>query len=254
MVRFMGVHSETTTDRAGAAAALVASSVIEVETDRGDTIELWTIASDGEVVTASGPRLDVAADMRITCRLVGDRGVQTVEAIIESAEYRSAARAALTLRVVDVAIERYQRRAPRLAVRAPATLRALVCDRMVPGESIAVTLADLSESGVGVTVTDERLRAGDRLTFTSRFLEGAITGEVRVAYVAQSTTPGVAIAGCFFLDSAATAEVIARVLSRLGGDSRPAYDDSIRSVLMPGEPEPPARRAHPMFASRPASA
>ena len=59
----------TSVDLAGAA-ALVASSVIEVETDRGDTIELWTIASDGEVVTASGPRLEVAAGMQMTCRLV----------------------------------------------------------------------------------------------------------------------------------------------------------------------------------------
>ena len=189
--------------------------------------------------------------MHLTCRLVGERGVQTVSAVIETAEYRSSARASLRLRVLDVEIEQYQRRAPRLSVRAPGTLRASVCDRMVPGESIAVTLADLSESGVGVTTTDERLRTGDRLIFTSRFLEGAISGEVRVAYVAQSTTPGVLIAGCFFLDRAPVAAVINRVLDRLGGDSRPVPDDSVRRALVPREETAPARATGQWFASRP---
>jgi hypothetical protein len=208
--------------------------VIDVVTDRGDEIELWTISSDGEMVAASGPRLQVASGMHLTCRLVGDRGVLTVAAVIESAEYRSASRASLTLRVVDVGIEQYQRRAARLSVRAPATVRAMVCDRVVPGETIAMTITDLSESGVGLTTTDDRLRAGDRFRFTSRFLEGEITGEVRVAYVAQSATPGVVIAGCFFLDRAPVADVINRVLARLGGESR-AAPDPVRDVLMPEE-------------------
>ena len=73
-----------------------------------------------------------------------------------------------------------------------------------------MTMVDLSESGVGLTTTDDRLRAGDRFMFTARFLEGAIIGEVRVAYVAQSSSPGVFIAGCFFLDRAPLADVINR--------------------------------------------
>jgi PilZ domain len=247
----MSVQSGVSGNFAGAATALVTTSVIDVVTDRGDEIELWTISSDGEMVTASGPRLQVASGMHLTCRLVGDRGVLTVAAVIESAEYRSPSRASLTLRVVDVAIEQYQRRAARLSVRAPATLRAMVCDRVVPGESIAMTMTDLSESGVGLTTNDDRLRAGDRFRFTSRFLEGAISGEVRVAYVAQSSTPGVLIAGCFFLDRAPVADVINRVLARLGGDSRPA-PDSVRDVLMPSDvPGAADRRSDRWHAHRP---
>ena len=230
----MSVESEVSGNFARAATALVATSVIDVVTDRGEEIELWTISSDGEIVAASGPRLQVASGMHLTCRLVGDRGVVTVAAVIDSAEYRSQSRASLTLRVVDVGVEQYQRRAARLAVRAPATLRAMVCDRVVPGESIATSIVDLSESGVGVTTTDDRLRAGDRFRFTCRFLEGAITGEVRVAYVAHSSTPGVFIAGCFFLDRAPVTDVINRVLARLGGESRTA-PDPVRDVLMPEE-------------------
>lgn len=246
----MTVRHGTSSDLAGAASALVASSVIEVETDRGETIELWTIASDGETVTASGPRLAVADGMKMTCRLVGDRGVQTVSAVVDSAEYRSPARASLTLRIVDVAIHEYQRRATRLSVRAAATLRATVSDRVVPGESIAMTMVDLSESGVGLTTTDDRLRAGDRFMFTARFLEGAIIGEVRVAYVAQSSSPGVFIAGCFFLDRAPLTDVITRVLARLGGDNRPA-PDSVRDVLAPAETAAADRRADPWRSHRP---
>ena len=37
-MRFMGVDSEVRSKRAGAASALVATSVIDVETDRGETI------------------------------------------------------------------------------------------------------------------------------------------------------------------------------------------------------------------------
>lgn len=68
--RRMTVSDGTSVDLAGAASALVSSSVIEVETNRGDTIELWTIASDGDTVAASGPRLAVAEGMKMTCRLV----------------------------------------------------------------------------------------------------------------------------------------------------------------------------------------
>ncbi len=121
---------------------------------------------------------------------------------------------------------------------------------MVPGESIATTIVDLSESGVGLTTTDDRLRAGDRFMFTSRFLEGAIIGEVRVAYVAQSSSPGVLIAGCFFLDRAPLADVINRVLARLGGDNR-AAPDSVRDVLVPAEAEAADRRADPWRSHRP---
>lgn len=245
----MSAQGGTSSDFAGAATALVTTSVIEVETDRGETIELWTISSDGDTVAASGPRLQVATGMEVSCRLVSDRGVQTVSAVIEAAEYRSASRARMTLRIVDVAIEEYQRRAARLPMRAPATLRATVADRVVPGETIATTIVDLSETGVGLTTTDERLRAGDRFRFTSRFLEGAIVGEVRVAYVAQSSTPGVFLAGCFFLDRAPVAEVINRVLARLGGESRPA-PEGMRDVLVPA-PAGEGRRGDAWRAHRP---
>ena len=162
-----------------AAALSVAASAVDVDTDRGETIELWTITNDSSVVSASGPRLSVAGGMHLSCRLVVEGGALHVVAVIETAEFRSASRATLTLRVVEVTVEGHQRRAPRLPINAPATLQALVCDRLVPGEVIAVSLTNLSGSGAGLTTTDSRIRPGDRLQLTARFIEGLVACEVR---------------------------------------------------------------------------
>ena len=42
---------------AQAAALLVSESAIEAQTDRGDTLEIWTISHQDAVVSASAPRL-----------------------------------------------------------------------------------------------------------------------------------------------------------------------------------------------------
>lgn len=142
--------------------------------------------------------------------------------MIESAEYRSAARASLVLRVDGVVVEGVQRRASRVALNVQATLTARVCDRIPPGERIAVGLVDVSDSGIAVTAADDRLRTGDRMLLTARFLEGPVVGEVRIARV--GSTPTEITAGCFFLDPAEVAPVLERVLARLVGESRPAAD------------------------------
>jgi PilZ domain len=207
---------------AEAAAMLVEASAIDVDTDRGETIELWTIASEGDTLSASGPRLAVAGGMTVTCRLSQDGMPILVEAVIEEAEFRSQARASLTLRVTDVATHGYRRRTERLSLHTAASLRALVCDRIVPGEVIPVTLTDLSAAGCAVSMTDTRPREGDRMTLTARFLEGEVTADVRIMRV-HSPTPDVYTVGCRFIAARALAQgVLERVLHRLGGNARPA--------------------------------
>jgi hypothetical protein len=209
---------------AEAAALLVEASAIDVDTDRGETIELWTIASDGDTVTGSGPRLSVAGGMSISCRLSYEGQPIQVDAVIEEAEFRSPARASLVLRVVGVAAHGYRRRAERLAVSSAASLRALICDRIVPGEVVPVTLTDLSDAGCALSLTDDRLREGDRMTLTARFLEGEVTADARVVRV-HSTSPDVYAAGCYFISVPTGAQsVLERVVARLGGDARPATD------------------------------
>jgi len=60
-----------------AAAMLVDASAIDVVTERGDTIEVWTISHQGATVAGSAPRLLVAEGMQITCRLAD--GGQPIE-------------------------------------------------------------------------------------------------------------------------------------------------------------------------------
>jgi len=209
---------------AEAAALLVEASAIDVDTDRGETIEIWTIASEGDIVTGSGPRLSVAGGMSISCRLSHDGQPIQVDAVIEEAEFRSQARASLVLRVVAVATHGYRRRTERLGVSSAASLRAVICDRIVPHEVVPVTLTDLSDAGCAMSLTDDRLREGDRMTLTARFLEGEFTADARIVRV-QEASPDVYTAGCYFISAPTAAQaVLERVLARLGGDARPATD------------------------------
>jgi hypothetical protein len=209
---------------AEAAAMLVEASAVDVDTDRGETIELWTIASDGPLVTGSGPRLNVAGGMTVTCRLIhGGRPVE-VQAVIEEAEYRSQSRASLVLRILEVSAHGYQRKAERLSVNSAASLRSVICDRIPPKEVLPVTLTDLSDAGCAMTLTDGRLREGDRMSLSARFLEGEVVADVRIVRV-YSPSPDVYTAGCFFIAMPGVSQVVLqRVLDRLSGNARPATD------------------------------
>jgi hypothetical protein len=209
---------------AEAAALLVEASAFDVDTDRGETIEIWTIASEGDTVTGSGPRLSVAGGMAVSCRLSYQGRPIQVDAVIDEAEFRSQARASLVLRVVGVSAHGYRRRTERLAVSSAASLRAVICDRVVPDEVIPVTLTDLSDAGCAMNLTDNRLREGDRMALSARFLEGEVTADVRIVRV-HSPSLDVYTAGCYFISApAASQAVLERVVARLAGHARPATD------------------------------
>jgi hypothetical protein len=205
---------------AEAAAMLAAASVIDVETDRGESVELWTISSEGQSVAASAPRLAVASGMRLQCRLATDEAPLHVWAVIETAEYRSQARAALTLRVLDVDSEGYERRSQRLPLTAPGVVRASVCDRIPAGETLAARIVDLSESGVGLLVDDIRPRPGDRMWLSARFIEGELRADLRVAHARTTGRGGTMVVGCSFIDAPAVADVVKRIVARLAGTNR----------------------------------
>jgi PilZ domain len=215
-----------------AAAMLVDASAVDVVTERDETIELWTIASEGAELTASGPRLAVAGGMEISCRMQHGGLPIEIRAVIEQAEYRSQARASLLVRVVEVATHGYRRSSERLAVTIAASLRAVRCERIVENEVIPVTLTDLSEAGCALTLTDSRPREGDRMTLAARFLEGEVSADVRIVRL-HSPALDVFVAGCRFIGVPVLSQgTLAKVLARLGGDVRPATDvGSIRESL-----------------------
>ncbi|MEP6642256.1 MAG: DivIVA domain-containing protein [Gaiellales bacterium] len=198
-----------------AAALLVAASVIEVETDRDTVLEIWTISHDGAVVSGSAPRLAVAPGMRVRHQVHIGPAIVIVEGVVESAEYRSEARAAITIRVTDAArVTGYERRGERFKLGLPATLRATICGRIVPGVVVPITLVDLSESGCAATSSDRRLRATDRLWLSARLLEGELGTEIRIT---RSTPPrdGTVTIGCVFVEPGPDSATLQRVLTRL---------------------------------------
>ena len=218
----MTTHEDLGPTLAEAAAMLAAASVIDVETDRGESVELWTISSEGQSVAASAPRLAVASGMRLECRLATAEAPLHVWAVIESAEYRSQSRAALTLRVLDAASEGYERRSQRMPLSASGVIRSNVCDRIPPGETIAARIVDLSEAGVGLLVDDIRPRPGDRVWLSSRFIEGELGADLRVAHVRPTGRGGAMVVGCSFIDPPSVADVVTRVVARLSGANRDA--------------------------------
>src|SRR5689334_15416583 len=152
------------------AACLVAESAVEMRTDRGGSVEVWTIMAEGARVAASAPRLDVAADMRLECRLTIDATTYRVVVMIEQAYAHSESRAKLVLRVLDAEPDVVVRRAERVEVAVRATLVSLVCDRIVPNEALPVVIDDVSEGGFQATVSHARVRVGDRLRVVARLL------------------------------------------------------------------------------------
>ena len=230
--------------RQAAATRLVSESAIEMETDHGP-LEIWTISSDGRVVEASAPRLRVAVGMTLNCRLELDGVPCAVAATVERAEIRSASRAAITLRIDQVAPDQLVRRSPRVDMAARATLVAMICDRVVPNEMLVVTINNLSTGGFRASLTDTRVRANDRLRVRCRFLEGEIGCEVRVRWAMPSGQPGLVEIGCSFIDPLPDVQrILELVVARANGGSGSATAHAIRLARATVE-EPAERPALP---------
>jgi hypothetical protein len=214
------------------ARALVDESAIEMTTESGDLIEIWTIAADGDAVRASAPRLQVRTGMSLACRILIDGTPHHLTAKVESAEVSSSSRAALVLRVAESSPEGVQRRAERTELHLPAVVTALVCDRIVPDEPLSAVIVDVSEGGLALRVADNRPRPNDLLRLQVRTFEGMIDCELRVRSVRGSDQPGNPILGCSFTAcSERTAAIISRWITRVTESAAPATGASVRTAL-----------------------
>jgi hypothetical protein len=203
---------------------LVDASAIEVTTDRDSSVEVWTISASGAVIRASAPRLEIADQMQLSTRLRVEGVAHVVTLVIEKADVQSETRAALTLRVVSAQADSFQRQSERYTLAAPATLTALVCGRVVPGQQVSASVADLSETGAGIKTTDARPRPPDLMHLYCRFLEGAIDCDIRITR-ATNEPGGTFKLGCTFTDPPpATIELVRRVLDRVTGTHRVLRD------------------------------
>jgi hypothetical protein len=139
-----------------------------------------------------------------------------IHGVIETAEYQSTTRAAITIRITDVSrVAALKQRSPRRSLATAATLRALICDRIVPGDVLPVTLIDLSQTGCAVTTNDRRVRVRDRLWLDARLIEGTISTKIRMVRTSADLTA--ITVGCAFVDPGPDPVVIHTVWTRLQG-------------------------------------
>jgi len=239
-----------------AAQALVDESAVEMTTGDGGLLELWTIECDGPAVRASAPRLAVHEGMSLACRLVLDGLPHQVEATIEQAAVQSQSRAALIVRVTGVHVDGQRRQSKRVGAAVPATLTALVCDRLVPGETISATIDDLSTGGMALAIADLRPRPGDLLRVRARVFEGTIDCELRITSARGGAGPSALLLGGAFVNpDPLTAAAVTALLERLDS-TRPAPGPlRLRASLAPEPaatdpaPRPTAPRTNPRLAS-----
>ncbi|HEY0388644.1 MAG TPA: PilZ domain-containing protein [Gaiellales bacterium] len=236
-----------------AAGALVDESAVEMTTDDGGLLEVWTISHDGRAVRGSAPRLAVRAGMELRCRLMVDGTPHEIRTVVEQAEFQSQSRAALILRVTAVAADGEQRRSKRVEAALSASVTAVVCDRLVPGETLSAVLDDLSQGGMALAVADMRARTGDRLRVRARAFEGTIDTEVRVMSTRAGDTPGTMLIGCAFLDPSPQAQdVVSRLLARLDAPAAAARPEpGVRAALGIGDGPASAPAATPRLSQAP---
>jgi PilZ domain len=236
-----------------AAGALVDESAVEMTTEGGGVLEVWTISQDGRTVRGSAPRLEVRTGMELRCRLMIDGAPHQIRTIVEQAEFQSQSRAALILRVTDVAADGEQRRSKRVEAALSASVTALVCDRLVPGETLSAVLDDLSQGGMALAVADMRARAGDRLRVRARAFEGTIDTEVRVMSTRAGDTPGTMLIGCAFIDPSPQAQdVVSRLLERLDAPAAgPPREPNVRAALGIADDPAPAPAPLPPLSQAP---
>ena len=169
-----------------AARRMVAASAVGMETGDGGLVEARAIRSTGRTVHASGAHLEAWAGMQLWWRFLDDEEYpHRAEVRVVEAYFASTSRAALVLDVVAVEPDRAARRHARRPVSGSATLTAVECERLAGTERIGAALHDISASGVGLVVTDDRIRSGDRFVFRARLPEGPVDTHVRVARVSR---------------------------------------------------------------------
>ena len=216
---------------------------VELELDGGGILRVRLVTLDGEQVSATAPRLQVATGMTLVGRVIGPDGrAWSVNLVVEDAGYHSHDLAIVQMHSRSVGVDESRRVAQRVPIGGVAWLEAVNCQDVVDRDRVDGTLEDLSRTGVAFT-TNRLLRVGDRLIFHGRFFADSISGEVRVASGRPAHQPGHTIVGCRFLHvDAESVEKIDRVLS---GGKAPAERPSsislaeLRDLAGSGsEPEP----------------
>jgi hypothetical protein len=234
-----------------AAQLMVEASSIDVETRDGGTIEVWTIAAAGDVVHASGPRLQVWGGMQLSWRFLDEHGTpHRVEIDVVESRFKSNTRADLVLQVMALTTDRSSRAYVRYPVTGAASLTAVSCERIVDTDVLRADFRDVSLSGIALVAGDDRVRPGDRFLLRTRFMEGMIASDIRVARVSRIPGSEDVLIGAFFLDpTPKLAEIVQAVIDRFSRHRDATGRDGIRDALGIRTDEGAERRAGPPAAA-----
>lgn len=243
----MQKHQATQELFARVAQGLVAESTIEMATDAGALVEIWTIGGALATVRASAPDRRVKAGMLLTGRLVIDDRAHRITVRVAEAVVDPGRRTALTLKVVGAEAGEPVGAGEQAAVEITGSLSPLTGPA---GE--AATIVGLSGQGATLLVTGGRPVVDGRYRLRFRSFEGAVEQEVAISGVHPSPRPGSSLAVCTFVDpTPETGVTIERILDRHASvQFRPA--DDIRGTLgiRGGGASPPQRGA--ALSTRPA--
>jgi hypothetical protein len=197
-----------------AALQLVAESALDMRSSDGGEVEVWTIRAEGDSVRATAPRLAVREGIELAAEILVNGLPYTVTTTVDEAGYRSPTRAALLLHVTDVAPTDTRRFDERVPVATHVSLVAKDCERLLDGTQMETAAVDLSQSGIGISCLDARVRPGDVYALHCRFMHGVVEQDIVVSRT-TSFDSGQRIVGCTWVQpTAATHAVIERVLSR----------------------------------------
>ena len=153
---------------AAALASLVGRTGVIAVTQEGKEFHVAVSEIDGDRVTVLAPRLSVGGIETLELRFSVDDRTWKGGLEFESADYHTHELAAVVLRVRSV--ERFGTgvRAPREEVHAEGTLRVIDARNVLARNSYAVTVEDVSDTGLRFTC-DFDVAQGDQFTVTVDF-------------------------------------------------------------------------------------
>jgi hypothetical protein len=216
------------------AEGLVAESAVEMATESGALVEIWTISRALATVRASAPEGRIRTGMLLTCRLVLDEHAHQVTVRAAEVVAEPGKRTAVALKVVGAVAGEAVSSDRQTAVEIPGGLSTLTGSSGTPA-----TVVGLSQDGATVLVTGGRPVVDGRYHLRFRSFEGAVLQEVAIGGVHASPRPGSSLAVCTFADpSPETRATIALILERHGSVQYRPADDTRASLGLSGNAAP----------------
>jgi len=171
-------------EAAQALRSLIGKGSVRAVSPEGDELSCKVQQVEGETVRVLLPRLKMAGIDQLTLRFAVDGAPWTVSCDLTEAEYHSFEEALGVLEVTAAERDGAGRVAPRVAVHAAGTMRAIHCQYAVDGNEYTVRVDDISETGIQFSA-DLRVEPGDRFSVSAPVGGSPMLVEAQAANVKQ---------------------------------------------------------------------